>query len=98
MCFVHCLLIIWPAIFDYNKQLILLTVIPLSGGNCVSIFTSVAIVKKLDPNSVSFLSTQVDDFNFNPNSSIENRDLVELNLGEKFDRTLEAYLNYDIEI
>ncbi len=32
MCFVHCLYITGPAIFDYNKQLILLTVIPLSGG------------------------------------------------------------------
>ncbi len=34
MCFVHCLCITGPAMFDYNKRLIQLTVIPLSGGQC----------------------------------------------------------------
>jgi hypothetical protein len=34
---VYCLYIIGPAIFDYNKRLILLSVIPLSGGHCISI-------------------------------------------------------------
>jgi hypothetical protein len=35
MCFVHCLYITGPAISDYNKRLIQLTVIPLSGGHCI---------------------------------------------------------------
>ncbi len=35
MCFVHCLYITGPAIFDYNKRLIQLIVIPLSGGHCI---------------------------------------------------------------
>ncbi len=34
--FVLCLYIIGPAIFDYNMRLILLSVIPLSGGHCIS--------------------------------------------------------------
>ncbi len=37
MCFVHCLCVVGPAIFDYNKRLIQLTMIPLSGGHCIII-------------------------------------------------------------
>jgi hypothetical protein len=36
MCFVHCLYVTGPAIFDYNKRLIQLTVIPLNGGHCIT--------------------------------------------------------------
>jgi hypothetical protein len=36
MCFVHWLeLIIGPAIYDYKKRLILLSVIPLCGEHCI---------------------------------------------------------------
>ncbi len=34
MCFVYCLGIDEPAISDYNKRMILLYVIQLSGGHC----------------------------------------------------------------
>ncbi len=37
MCFVHCLYKTGPAIFDNNKRLIQLTVIPLSGRHCTSL-------------------------------------------------------------
>jgi hypothetical protein len=33
VCFVHCLYVTGPAIFDNNKRLVQLTVIPLSGGH-----------------------------------------------------------------
>ncbi len=35
MCFVYCLYMTGPYIFDYIKRLIQLTVIPLSGGHCI---------------------------------------------------------------
>ncbi len=36
MGFVYCLYITGPAIFDYNKRMIQLTVIPLSGGHYIN--------------------------------------------------------------
>ncbi len=36
MCFVHFLYVTGPAVFDYNKRLIQLTVIPLNGGHCIT--------------------------------------------------------------
>jgi hypothetical protein len=46
---VHCLYIIGPAIFEYNKRLILLSVAPLSGGHCIEIIKNrtVGFLKKL---------------------------------------------------
>jgi hypothetical protein len=38
MCFVYCLYMTGPYLFDYIKRLIQLTVIPLSGGHCIDFF------------------------------------------------------------
>ncbi len=46
--FTHCSYIKGPAIFDYNKNLILLTVIQLSGGHCLSMFTFNIILTSWD--------------------------------------------------
>jgi hypothetical protein len=46
MCFLYCLYMTGPYIFDYIKRLIQLTVIPLSGGHCTKKAACETFVKK----------------------------------------------------
>jgi hypothetical protein len=52
MCFVHCVYITGEAIFDYNKWLIQITVILLSGGHCNTLWQSLTLFLKTDSDKI----------------------------------------------